>query len=50
MAEFIEIIMKDSKVQIEISQTFEKHNQDSCSTQAKIGQKALTQVKSWNKQ
>ena len=45
MAEFIEIIRKDWKVQNEISQTLEKHNKESYSTQSKKNQNALIQSK-----
>ena len=45
MAEFIEIIKKDSMNQNEISQTIDKFNKESCSTQSKIGQNALIQSK-----
>ena len=44
MAAFIEIIKKkDSKVQNEVSQTIEKYNNESYSTQSKTGQNALIQ-------
>ena len=36
---------RDSKVQHEISQTIEKYNEESFSTQSKIGQNALFQSK-----
>ena len=42
MAEFIEIIKKDSKVQNEISETIEMFNKE---TQSKLGQNALIQSK-----
>ena len=45
MAEFIEIIKRDSKVQNDITQTFENYNKQSYSTQSKIGQNALIQSK-----
>ena len=45
MAELIEIVTKDSKVQNEITQTAEKYNKESYSTQLKKGQNALTQSK-----
>ena len=45
MAEFIEIIKKDSKVQNEISQTIDKYNKESFSTRSQIGQNALIQSK-----
>ena len=45
MAEFIEIIKKDSKVQNEISQTIDKYNKESFSTRSQIGQNALIQGK-----
>ena len=38
MAEFLEIIKKESNVQNDISQTIEKYNKESYSTQSKIGQ------------
>ena len=44
MAEFIEII-KNSKVQNEITQTIEKYNKESYLTQSRIGQNALIQNK-----
>ena len=45
MAEFIEIMKKDSKVQNEISQTIDKYNKESFSTRSQIGQNALIQSK-----
>ena len=45
MAEFIEILTEDSKVQNEKTQTIEKYNKESCSTQSKIGQNSLIQSK-----
>ena len=45
MAEFTQKIKNDSKVQNEISQTIEKYNKESYSTQSKIGQNALIQSK-----
>ena len=47
MAEFVEIIKKDSKVQNEIPQTGEKYNKESYATQSKIGQKAVIQSKAF---
>ena len=44
MAEFIEIIRKDSTVQKEITQTMEKYNKESFST-IEVGQKAFIQSK-----
>ena len=44
MAELIEI-MKKSKVQNDNSQTIEKYNKESFSTQSKIGQDTLIQSK-----
>ena len=43
MVEFLEIMRKDSKIQNELSQTVEKYNKESYSTQSKIGQNALFQ-------
>ena len=40
MAEFIEVINNDSKVQNEITQTIEKYNKESFSTKSRIGQNA----------
>ena len=45
MAEFIEILKKNSKVQSKISQTFEKYNKNSFATESKTIQNALTQSK-----
>ena len=45
MAEFIEVMKKDSKVQNEISQTIEKYNKKSYATQSKLGQHDSTQSK-----
>ena len=45
MADFIEIIKKDSKIQNEISQTIDKYNKESFSTRSQIGQNALIQSK-----
>ena len=45
MADFKEIIKKDSKVQNEITQTIEKYNKQTYSTQSKIGQHVLIQRK-----
>ena len=45
MAEFIEIIKKDSKVQNKISQTIDKYSKESFSTRSQIGQNALIQSK-----
>ena len=45
MTEFIEIIRKDSTVRNEITQTIEKYNKESYTTQSKIGQNALIQSK-----
>ena len=45
MAEFIEIIKKDSKVQNEISQTIDKYNKESFSTRSQTGQNPLIQSK-----
>ena len=44
MDEFIEVL-KDSRVQSEISQTIEKYNKKSYATQSKIGQNASIQRK-----
>ena len=44
MADFIEVLKKDSKGQNEISQTIERYN-ESYATQSKIGQNALIQSK-----
>ena len=49
MAEFIEIMEKDSKVQNEIRQTIEKYNKESSSPQSKIGQNALIRSKVFEK-
>ena len=38
---------KDSKVQIEISQTIQKHNKESFLTQSKVEQNALIQSKAF---
>ena len=43
MADLIEKIMKDSKVQDTISQIAEKHNEKPYATQSKTGEKALIQ-------
>ena len=43
MVEFIEIIKKGSKFQTEITQSIEKYNEESYSTQSKIVQNALMQ-------
>ena len=45
MAEFIEIMKKDSKVQNEIPQFIEKYNKESYATQSKEGRNALIQSK-----
>ena len=45
MAEFLEVIKLDSKVQNEISGIFEKGNRESNSTHSKIGQNASIQSK-----
>ena len=45
MAEFIEIIKNDSKVQNDISQTIEKYIREPYATQSKTKQKALVQSK-----
>ena len=45
MAEFIEIMKKDSKVQNEIPQIIEKYNKESYETQSEEGQNALIQSK-----
>ena len=45
MAELIEFLKEDSKVQNEITQTIEKYNKESYSTQSKIRQNALIQNK-----
>ena len=47
MADFIELIKKDSKVQKETSQTIEKQNKESYSTQSKSGQNAFVQTKAF---
>ena len=46
----MEFMKNDPEVQNEISQTIEKHNKESFSTQSKIGQNALIQKKPLNKQ
>ena len=45
MAEFKEIIKKDSKIQKGLRQTNKKYNKESYSTQSRIGQNALIQNK-----
>ena len=45
MADFIEVIKTDSKVQDEISQTIEIYNKELLSTHSKIGQNAFIQSK-----
>ena len=40
MSDFIEIITKDTKVQLDISRTIEKYNFESYATQSKIGKKS----------
>ena len=45
MVEFIEIFLKNSKVQNELSQIIEENNKKSYATQSKIGQNALIQSK-----
>ena len=45
MAEFIEVVKKDSKVQNDISQTIEKYNKESYATKSEIGQNVLFQSK-----
>ena len=45
MAEFIEIVRKDSRVQNETSQTIDKYNKESYSKQSKTGQNVLIQSK-----
>ena len=43
MTDFFEIIQKDSKTQDNISQTFDKYNNQSYATRSKLGQNALIQ-------
>ena len=50
MAECIEIKKKDSQVQNEITQSFEKHSNQSYSTQSRVGQNALIQNKVFEQQ
>ena len=45
MAEFIEIMEKDSKIQNEISQTIENYNKESYSTQSNVGHNASIRSK-----
>ena len=47
MAHFIEIIKENSKVQNEITQTIEKYDEESYSTQSQTGQNALNQNKAF---
>ena len=50
MAEIMETVKKDSKVQNEITQTIEKYNQKYYSIQSKIRQNALIQREVFEKQ
>ena len=43
MADFIEILQKDSKIQDNISQIIDKYNNQSYATRSKLGQNALIQ-------
>ena len=45
MAEFIEMIRKDTNIQNHISQTINKYNKESFSARPQIGQRALIQSK-----
>ena len=49
MAEFIQIITRDSKLQNEGSQTIENYNKKSYATQSKLWQNAWSKVESVNK-
>ena len=43
MADFIEIIQKDSKIQNDVSNIVDKYNNQSLSTRSKLGQHAIIQ-------
>ena len=45
MGEFLKFIRKDTNIQSEISQAFEKYIKESFSTRSQTGQNALIQIK-----
>ena len=50
MAEFIETMKKDSKIQNKTTQIIEKYNKESFLIQSKIGQNALIQSKDFEQE